>query len=226
MRLAVITPSRGLVHARMLESVRKNIELLGRYENLDWTHFFTYDQKIPDAQNSLVKRALDWGADYVWSVEEDNLIPEEGLKKMLHQLRNPLVGASCIDYPVTAKGVSGVCRKAGKILWCPLGCTLIVSWVFEKIGKPWFSTDKTWRFISKDPLELLEEDIPNKYGGHDIFFGMQCKKHDILINCVEDLVAGHIKPKESFARVRKSNYNNETTEFEVWDTIEQYQHYE
>lgn len=223
MKIACITPSRGLVHSRTIESVRQNFEHLDKYEDVQWEHFFTHDKGIPDAQNDLVERALKWEADYVWSVEEDMLIPKEALLKLLHPFRLPQVGASCVDYPVTAKRVSGVCRKQGKVMWCPLGCTLIGGWVFDKIGKPWFSTDKTWRIISKHPLELLEEDIPNKYGGHDIFFGMQCQKHDILIYVVADMIAGHIKPKDSDSRVAK--YNQEVVEFEVWDTIEEYQNY-
>jgi hypothetical protein len=170
MKIAIVTPSRGLVHTRTMESIYETVKLAKAFDDIIWEHFFSHDKPIPQAQNYLIKKALDWEADYILSVEEDNIIPREGLKKMLHKMRLPPVGVVCIDYPVTAKGVGGVCRKNNKIMWCGLGCTLIASWVFEKIDKPWFDTSYSWLIKSKNPLELERIDVPNKYGGHDINF--------------------------------------------------------
>lgn len=220
MRIAVVTPSRGLVHSRMVESVLENLNDLSHYQEIEWKYFFTNDLPIPDAQNNLIERALHWGPDYIWSVEEDNLIPQGGLRLMFSKLEKD-GDVVCIDYPIGEKRSSGVCKKGDKILWCAMGCTLFGSWVFERLEKPWFSVDKTWRITNKNPLELVEENIPNKYGGQDIYFGMRLNEKGMKIDVIPDLVGGHIKP----IKLGNAGLNDGAHKFEVWDKIEEYQNY-
>ena len=215
MRLAVCLASRGLIHSRTIESIEKNIEDLNGAHEIK--RFFTHNLPIPDAQNELVEKALKWKADCLFFVEEDNLIPKGVLKRML--LKN--VDVVAVDYPVGEKKYSTICRKNGKILWCGLGCSLIKGEVFKKLKKPYFRTDKTFRIISKEPFEIIEENIPNKYGGHDIWFGMSLNRIGILIDQLPNVVAGHIKPKNS----DKLQLNDDFYNFEIWDEILNYQNY-
>lgn len=210
MKIAVCIASRGLVHSRTIESVLKNVQ-----DN--WKLFFTHDQPIPDAQNSLVKKALEWGADYLWFVEEDMLTPERTLKEMLKEDKEVIA----LDYPVGEKRYSCIARKNGEILWCGLGCTLIKREVFEKIGEPYFEADKTVRITSHDPFEYeIDENTPYKYGGHDILFGIKIREKGVEISQLEG-TAGHIKPVTEGTQ----GSNTGTHEFEVWNEIKNYQTY-
>ena len=213
MKIAVCIASRGLVHSRTMESVFKNLR-----GNKEWKVFFTHDQPIPHAQNALVKAALEWNANYLWFVEEDMLIPNGTLAKMLG-LEKDMVA---VDYPVGEKRYGCIARKKGEILWCGLGCTLIHKGVFGKIGWPWFEADKTVRITSEDPFEyVIDEKIPYKYGGHDILFGIRVREKGVEITQLEGITAGHIKPVET----GKDGSNDGIHKFEVWNTIENFQSY-
>lgn len=214
MRIGICVPSRGLIHSRTIESIEENISDLKAHEI---KYFFTHNLPIPDAQNKLVDKVLDWKADWLFFIEEDNLIPKGTFKKMLDKNADVIA----VDYPVGEKRCSTICRKNGKILWCGLGCTLINTKVFKKIKKPYFRTDKTFRIVSKEPFEVIEEDIPNKYGGHDIWFGMSLNKVGIQIDQLPNVIAGHIKAKKS----DKLQVNDDFYDFEIWNKIEMFQNY-
>jgi hypothetical protein len=215
MKIAVLIPSRGLVHSRTMESIQKNLESIK--EKHESKLFFTHDLPLPDAPNELVKRALKWKADLVCFVEEDMLIPDNALKLMLMSAS----WVTAVDYPVGEKRCSTIARKKGNILWTGLGCTLIDAKVFKILKKPWFRTDKSFRIVNKNPLELEEQDVPNKYGGHDIWFGMSLNKAKIPIYQIPNLIAGHIKKK----KLDDGRGNMGTHEFEIWDKIEVEQDY-
>jgi len=216
-KVAVVTPSRGLIHSRTVEAIRKNF--LGIEKNFEWNHFISHDKPIPKAQNYLFEKAFDWGANYIWSVEEDNVFPAHTLIKMINFAKQKEAEVVYVDYPIGAKRSSGICRKGNQILWGPMGCTLILRSALEKLDRPWFRTDKTFRIENKDPLELIEEDIPNKYGGQDIWFGMKCKEKGIKVVQLTSILAGHVKPKGENREI------NNTYEFEIWDSIKEHQRY-
>ena len=218
MKIAVLTPTRGLIHSRTIETVEKNLEKIKEHES---KKFFTHDRPIPDAQNELVKKALKWGADYLWFVEEDNLIPSGTLLKMLNAIQTHDCGVVAVDYPVGSKNYSTISRKNGRILWCALGCTLVKRDIFKQLKKPWFRTDRTFRILSKDPLELEEQEVPNKYGGHDIWFGMSLNKLGIQIYQLPKVVAGHMKMEEA----GKPGLNKGAHKIKILDKIDHFQNY-
>ena len=214
MNLAICIATRGLVHSRTVESVLKNIQ----ETNFICKFFFTHDLSIPDAQNKLVQDALDWGADYLWFVEEDMLIPDDTFSKM-YQMGGQVVA---VDYPVGEKRYNCIARKQGQILWSGLGCTLFRREVFEIIPPPWFEINKTVRITNEDPFEyVIDEKVSYKYGGHDILFGLKCREKGVVIVQLEGITAGHIKPVES----GKSGYNDGIHKFEVWNEIKNFQNY-
>lgn len=212
MKLAICLATRGKVHSRTIESVLKN---LGNYS---WEMFLTHDLPIPEAQNNLVKRAMEWGANWLWFVEEDMLIPYETLGRML-ELQLDYVA---VDYPVGEKRASCIARKNGEILWTGLGCTLMHRRVFEKIEEPWFETHRSVRITSQDPYEyVIDDNIPFKYGGHDIMLGIKAREKGVELTQLDGVTAGHIKP----VATGQEGSNSGTYKFEIWNEIKEFQNY-
>ena len=215
MNLGILLASRGLVHSRTIESIQESIDDFEVNKlNVKW--FFTHDLPIPSAQNDLIKRALASECDYLWMVEEDMLIPQTALFAMYSQIAGGEYGVAALDYPLGKDtGESGILIKNGEVWWCAFGCMLVADWVFNKLEYPWIRNDKTWRIINHQTYELEEQDIPNKYGGQDIQFGMTLKKLGIKIGIVPNLTAGHIKIIEK----GKTGVNSGCHQVKIYDTI-------
>ena len=75
--IAVILPSRGLVFAEVEYAIEKM-----RLAH-DIVVFRSWDKDIPDAQNSLIKVALETDAEYFLFIEEDTVPPDNALFSLL-----------------------------------------------------------------------------------------------------------------------------------------------
>ena len=220
MRISVILPSRGLINSQTIESVLDNLQEV-EFIGVQWNIFFSHNLPIPEAQNHAIRNSLTFDPNYYWFVEEDNLIPPGTLKKMLNRQQDNETkegqwGVVACDYPQGASAQeSGVVIKDGKVWWCAFGCMLVADWVFALLPEPWIRNDKTWQIVNKETLELKEQDVPNKYGGQDIQFGMTLKKMGIRIDVLDDIPVGHIKLKKE----GKSGSNDGTHEFVVHTEI-------
>jgi hypothetical protein len=206
--VGTLIASRGLIHTRTMECVLKNLIA-------DSFVLFSHDRPIPDAQNYLVEEALKTKASHFWFVEEDNTFPDETLTEMLAM--NKMVVA--VDYPVGDKQYSTIMRKDGKIYWCGLGCTLISRQVFEQLDKPWFRTDYSWKIINMETMELKRSDVPNKYGGHDINFGLSLLERGIEIAQLPNIVGGHLRGRPT------NGTNKDVYTFNEMKEILHYQNY-
>ena len=187
-KICTLIASRGLIHSRTIECVLENYKDIESFNNKPEI-LFTHNMPIPDAQNYLVNEALFTDCTHFWFVEEDNTFPINTLFRLVAE-RMPVVA---VDYPVGEKAYSTLMEKDNEIWWCGLGCTLISREVFEELPEPWFSIDKTWRITNAEKMEMVEEDVPNKYGGHDIYFGMQLRKYGIPITTLKGLTGGHLR---------------------------------
>lgn len=215
-KIGTLIASRGLIHTRTMACVLDNLNDIELYPGKHLI-LFSHDKPIPDAQNELVKEALETDCTHFWFVEEDNTFPTGTLFKMLAE-RMPVVA---VDYPVGEKAYSTIMQKGDDIWWCGLGCTLIDRQVFEDLPDPWFRTDKTWRITNAETMEMVEEDVPNKYGGHDIYFGMQLRKHGIPIVSLDTISAGHLRIDDS----TRGNTNAGAYQVIEHREIKNYQHY-
>lgn len=214
MRIGVCIATRGKVYSRTIESVLKNLESFEEHKI-----FFTNDLPIPDAQNQLVERALDWGAEWLFFVEEDMLIPDNALVSMLADGGKFIA----VDYPVGEGRWSTIPTKNGEILWSGLGCTLIHSDIFKSLKTDWFETKRSVRIISEKPFRyVIDDDIPYKYGGLDILFGIKAREAGYEIHKIPNMIAGHMRTVQTKEREHNSSCHN----IIIWDKINNYQIYE
>ena len=179
--IGIILPSRGLIFAEMENSLEQNLA-----HN---THriYRSWNLKIPECENVLVKQALQDGCDYILMVEEDTVMPENGLFQLLLAKSD----ITCIDYGVAGYSTITKDKNTGEILWCGLGCTLIKREVFEALAYPWFRSDKAL-LLNFWPEEKWIDAGKQAYGGQDIWFCLNARKNGFTITQVEG-EAKHLK---------------------------------
>lgn len=112
-----------------------------------------YGYKVADAQNFAVRKALDEGYDYIFFVEDDNVIPRNALVQLMSH-KADIVGGFYYRkyYPLESAGMHYVDEegrpgpienfKIGDVihntLVLPMGCTLIKVDVFRNVEYPWY----------------------------------------------------------------------------------------
>lgn len=121
------------------------------------------------ARNAIVKAALQYGADYIWMLDDDHIIDtgrtdtvthayDLPVKLAGHLEENPQIGVVGALYyqrggdysPVIMQEVDGkpfflqhreIARKMQKLDVTGGGCMMIRSSVFDKIDEPWFAPE-------------------------------------------------------------------------------------
>jgi hypothetical protein len=189
--IAILTPSRGLVHSRTVEAVLANTRSMPLW---DW--HFTHDLPIPDCDERLAEVGMASNADLLWYIEEDVIPPADALERSIALLDEGW-DVAAVDYPVGSaeSGWGCLVRDAkGEIEWCGLGCTLIRREVFEKLPRPWFSTD--YQYIDFHhgagwEKKLGPQDNARRFGQQDIYFCMALRAAGMRIGQVPGMVAGH-----------------------------------
>lgn len=171
-RLAILLASRGQVFSRAIESILR--EASSSHTFSDVALFITNGVRIPDAQSQLVNRALNWGADLTWLVEEDNYMPVGVLDKLLyeHAAGNQVVSCRYYGHCGTNWIVPEV--HCGMKVHA-FGCTLVASSVWEAIGAPYcFSGKHIIADSAGQPCEHPTLDYG--YGGQDVDFSYRIHK--------------------------------------------------
>lgn len=192
---AILIPSRGLVHSRTAEAVLANIDHSEKVAGCTgW--FFTHDLPIPDCDEKVAEMGMATNADLLWFIEEDVIPPQDALERSLALLDEGW-DVAAVDYPVGSPESGWGCLVRdgkGDIEWCGLGCTLIRREVFEKLARPWFSTD--WQYIDYHTGNGWEKrpsptDNRRRFGQQDIYFCMALRAAGFRIGQVPGLTAGH-----------------------------------
>lgn len=191
-RVAVCTPSRGLIHSRTVDATLASLTAAqARCEALGW--LISHDLPIPDCHETLAARGMATGAEYLWFVEEDMLPPTEALVALLDMAQSTAAGIVTLDYPVGEPSQSVIARHPdGSVWWAGLGCTLIARATFERLQRPWFDISRQYVFTQPGVL-TADETQPYRYGGQDVSFYLAARAAGIRIAVVSGLTAGHAR---------------------------------
>jgi hypothetical protein len=164
--IGLILPSRGLIHSRTAEALFKAVS--GVDVKLYWSH----DRPIPDCFNMPIRQALDDGCSHIWIVEEDVVIPEDAVERLLGPLLRGEADLTFCDYwcnngDVTTS-VSGVTVTG-------TGCVMIPARIMEEFFP--FRSWQTYTFPDLKPLFKYSEAQARKhlYGKHDIDFWIRAQ---------------------------------------------------
>lgn len=135
---------------------------------------------IDEARNFLAEKAIEYGAKYLFFLDDDTIPPHDALRKLHFALENAdsdvvfCGGVYCTKAeppnPTIAldMGIGSHWQwKTGEVFECPFvgtGCLLIKTEVFEKLPRPWF---KTIRDLDTALAEGLKKytDIIGDHGG-------------------------------------------------------------
>lgn len=187
--IAVILPTRGLVFTQVEEALSEQLK--------DFNHriFRSHDLPIPDAQNYLVEKALrESHASHFLFIEEDTVLPKGGLEALQMALYTQKADIACIDYSVNGWSCTVRNKLTDELLWCGFGCTLVKREVLEKLGNPWFRTDKTLRL---NDWEWIDNPSESAYGGQDIWFCTKAREAGFKLVQVKGREASHLMLVES-----------------------------
>ena len=175
-------PSRGLIHSRVIE------RLLPTYDRTDSKIFFTHDKGIPDCFNDLTQRALEWGADILWFIEDDNGIEDDTYDKMIKYIDEyPVVTH---NYPINP--THNVIQDKDDRLFFGTGCTMIRRDILE--GYTW-QAKYNYALPDYRRIEIPEKARSRMYGMHDIEFAVYCYNNKIPIKALREHIA-HYKVEE------------------------------
>jgi len=166
MKIVAAIPTRGVIVTECIGSVLR--ELSQRAD--EWGITLGTNKPIPACHNEVVAQALKDGADYVWLVEEDVIVPEGTLKKLL-EADTDIVAADVPSRHV--EGLTQIAKWKGKVYWVHTGCTLIKKEVFEKLPVPWFDNTYAYEFkVEEKEVVFNKKKLkePEEYGGQDIHF--------------------------------------------------------
>lgn len=170
-KLAICLPSRGVVFSKTMEAVTREIRMV---DNSFLTKLFmTHDKPLPECFNDLTVRAMAWGAEYLWFVEEDMILPD-GILVDLLKCDELIVTA---DYPVIGGHHTAI--EYPLVTLTGTGCLLVDREVFEKFDLPYWKSQaynlSNWQAL---PTRM-------SYGGHDAHFSKLVSDLGYKIKIVE-----------------------------------------
>lgn len=185
-KIALVSPSRGQVFSKMMESVIKNLQ------NYEYSVHMSHGTPLPDCYNNLIQEALETDCTHVWFVEEDHCFPEDTLKKLL-EMDVPVATTAYVDRR-SGKNIVQY-QKDGSALYTGMGCMLVQRNVFSKLERPYFRG--VFMELLKDPdgtVRLVPH--PNMqsrgYGGQDIYFCTVLLAAGFKLNILKNAYVGHM----------------------------------
>lgn len=209
MKVAVILPSRGLIFSQTAD------ELLRNLKGVPHKFFFSHRRPIPECFESPANRALlDDSITHLWFVEDDMVLPDFTLERMLSEDAN----AVTCDYPVTKDGRGSVFYdQGGQVVFCGTGCLLVKREVFDSIKAPYFTDKVRWTMLNYGESIKMVASKNKKgegYGLHDITFCVKLWKSGVLIKVLPIKLG-----QRRLIALGKAGSNDGAHNIEIWTKI-------
>ncbi len=195
----IVIPSRGYVFTQTVAAVELNVRVIESLGAIDgsrhsWSRVYTHSDSIPDAQNSLIRKALTMDPfKYIWMVEEDIVPPANSLIRLRSHLETEKLDFVCQTYLLEG-GIWAHDEVRGRGLTiCGFGSILFRKDVFERVAQPWFEANNTYSITQDGTSRHAEKP---KYGGHDIdWFAAKVPAYELNWDVLLDpkLVCAHLR---------------------------------
>lgn len=175
--MVVCLPTRGTIFTEVIQSVFQNaLPFNAKF-------FFTSDKPIPDSFNTLFDAALKENPDLIWLVEDDVVVPPNGLNILLQTLEKKRADVVCAHYPLDSRYCHMILDSKGEFMYGGTGCVLIRSKSLLKLKMPYFSVD--FDYI-RDGDELRVKPAPKeKWAGQDVYFWRNCIESGLKVEVAE-----------------------------------------
>jgi len=148
----------GTPHRNQTDQNITNMNMLQMPAAVDSMIESPWGFNVPDARNVIVQRAFEEGADYIFFIDDDMIVPRNALVQLFHILRNsknalmaggsyyrkyfPLESVEMLEAEDTTPYALDGNAEIGKIyhdcLVLPSGCTLIDMKLFEMLEEPYY----------------------------------------------------------------------------------------
>lgn len=200
MKVAVCTPTHGHPSYRYVQSLGALLVNPAGHELKYFLHKFT---PVSLNRNRITQAALEWGADALLWIDDDQTFPADTLARLLAH-RRVIVGCNIAmraENPPPTAGVfvNGEMEPvytteelaAGRMLQevhkIGMGATLIAREVFEKVDKPWF-------------IEALSPQ--GNYVGSDVYFFERARKcgFKVFVDHALSWEVGHVHERVLFPK--------------------------
>jgi hypothetical protein len=192
--IGICLPSRGLIHSRTMEAV---LEAVGYY---GVEFYFSHDKPMPECFNDTVKRALDDDADFVLIIEEDIVIPKEGIMRLLGALETADV--AYFDYWL--ENGKRCLMKVGDYDICGTGAIMFTRKAIETLYP--FDNLQQYDGRTLEPLNRVTVDrAEQSYGGHDVDLFKRAQDMGMTLTCVGE--CKHLRVTELGNKKKNKGYH-------------------
>jgi hypothetical protein len=189
--LVIAIPARGTVRIEWAV----NLKMLNPPVNTSFALRTMIGEQVDDARNGCVLDAREREAKYLMFIDDDVLIPNQGLRRMFDQMKqNPdwdllsgiyVTKSDPVEPLVFTEGEVGgswawTFNQTFPITGCGMGCCLIRMSAFEKVSEPWF------KFVRTPQGKNHSEE------GEDLFFCRKLAEAGGVMMADGGLLCGHI----------------------------------
>lgn len=197
-RVMICVPSGGS-ESTIFSLLITNVYERTKYSGIECTIQKVIAPYICRNRNDLVYAAKDWGATHIFFADNDMLLPEDAILRLLEC---PYDGVVCGNYVTKAVPARPMCIDFGnnyvyttpkgpdyeRVYKAPTGCMLVPMSVFERIESPFFHVpprgcdmvnggDKMVEFYRA----VYDWDVINNSGGEDYWFCHMLSRSNVPI---------------------------------------------
>ena len=138
---------------------------------------------------------MQLGAEFIFMMDDDQTIPENGINEMLLVL-NDGNDVAVIDAPSVETGSPNVFyHPNGEIAWTGFSCAMFKKEVFEKIDPPWFEDWYTYDIKTekgKYVFSKIEKYKPDNFG-EDANFYFKCLENGVKVKIIGGIRCNHVR---------------------------------